>query len=538
MINIEEFKKIRRENHLIVLDTNILLELYRQPANISIDVIDVLERIIDKIYIPRQVYNEYIKNYQTICGSEKKKYQRVSTELSQEVRKFQESIDAKIREYRKHNYTDIVELQNNLNNKLIEITAIVDEYVNSHKEEIDFNLEFLENDKVKEFVERLKNQNCIGDDISFSGKIKILNEGKIRYDNLIPPGYLDSEKEGMDKFGDLFVWKDMISIAKNKNANLIFVCNDFKEDWWEKDKETLIDLRKELCKEFKESNYFLDIHFLTLEKFFSYITEELKMGKSKSALQLSAEEDAKIMLSDYDEAIYQKIVEYLVTLDIEEELNEKLIDAEEEDIYWDIWDVSVDKDNKKIIYYVNLAISVIANLTYQEDGNYPIDVGVIAIDMEGKLEIEKEEYATSSELRAITVEKNDILHIEPEVWNYISKSYYGKPCKSIIATCRNLEKSLRKIAYFNENMKKVKDNPIMQKLLQNIEKLKDSMDYIGDFSTIISPTELIDKLNTISKESTPLYVIKEQPQSFALLQKVDEYIKENDGELKSKNESD
>ena len=32
MISIDDFKQIRTTRHLIVLDTNILLELYRQPA--------------------------------------------------------------------------------------------------------------------------------------------------------------------------------------------------------------------------------------------------------------------------------------------------------------------------------------------------------------------------------------------------------------------------------------------------------------------------------------------------------------------------
>lgn len=52
MISIDDFKKIRTERHLIVLDTNILLELYRQPANISLDVIEALKQVIGDLFIP------------------------------------------------------------------------------------------------------------------------------------------------------------------------------------------------------------------------------------------------------------------------------------------------------------------------------------------------------------------------------------------------------------------------------------------------------------------------------------------------------
>lgn len=55
MIDIEMFKEIRKSKHLIIFDTNVLLELYRMPANISIDVINVLEKAKNQIYIPHRV---------------------------------------------------------------------------------------------------------------------------------------------------------------------------------------------------------------------------------------------------------------------------------------------------------------------------------------------------------------------------------------------------------------------------------------------------------------------------------------------------
>ena len=79
----------------------------------------------------------------------------------------------------------------------------------------------------------------------FQKKLLTLQEGQIRYDNLIPPGFRDSAKVGEAKYGDLFVWKDIIAIAKEKNTNIIFVCNDTKEDWWEKNKD--IPIKNSSC---------------------------------------------------------------------------------------------------------------------------------------------------------------------------------------------------------------------------------------------------------------------------------------------------
>ena len=80
----------------------------------------------------------------------------------------------------------------------------------------------------------------------------------------------------------------------------------------EKNQDTPIDLRKELDDEFKEINPSLSINFMTLDKFFSYLAEELKLGKSKSALQLSALDDIKNILVNYKDKIYQNIDEYLI----------------------------------------------------------------------------------------------------------------------------------------------------------------------------------------------------------------------------------
>ena len=452
MINIEKFQEIRSSEHIIVLDTTVLLELYRQPANISLDVISALKRILTNIYIPRQVYEEYLKNYHKICGDEKKKYKKVTKELSDSLKKLQNDIEKKVGEYRKHNYTDISKLQNNLNEKIKDTQNIITEFEKSHHAEIQLNINFLQNDKVKEFVDLLLNQGSIGQKIPFSKKILLLQEGQVRYDNLIPPGFHDSAKNGEAKYGDLFVWKDIITIAKEKNTNIIFVCNDTKEDWWEKNKDTPIDLRQELNEEFKETNPSLSIHFLTLDKFFSYLAEELKLGKSKSALQLSALDDTREMLANYEDKISQSIKDDLMTINIDEELDEDFLETGDENIYWSITDVSVEKENKNITYYVNLDISVLADLIYQEDGGYPYDAGKVALALIEKIEISMEEYSTDSEIKTISVEKSDISHIEPEAWSIVKHMENQNTCKDIIAASKNVTKIQENVEQFNNTV--------------------------------------------------------------------------------------
>lgn len=440
MITNDEFKKVRTERHLIVLDTNILLELYRQPANISFDVISALKQAMDNLYISRQVYEEYLRNYQSICGGEKKKYQKVSRELSESVRKLQDDIDIKTTEYRKHNYTDITQLQDDLNQKISDIQEIINTYEKKHKKEIQLNLDFLVNDKVKEFVDLVEANGKIELPIPFSQKLATLQEGQVRFDNLIPPGFRDCEKAGTDKYGDLFVWKSILKVAKEKNFNIVFVCNDVKEDWWEKDGDNPVDLRKELLDEFKEQNPFLKINFLTFDKFFSYLSEELHIGNSKSALQLSAADDARRLVDHFYDEIHDKVGEFLITIDVEKEIDEEFIETNDEEIYWEIEDVSIEKEGKIITYYINLCISTLVDLIFQEPDEYPYPAGKEAIDINGKLEITKEEYATTSNINKIDINLVEMRHIEPEVWSIITGAKEGMSCKRLIKANDALER--------------------------------------------------------------------------------------------------
>lgn len=445
MINIEEFKKIRTQNYMIVLDTNIFLELYRQPANISLDIIQALKQVRDHLFIPRQVYDEYIKNYQTVCGSEKKKYQKVSKELSESIRKLQEDIHTKMNEYRKHNYTDISKLQNDLNEKIANIQDIIKIFEAGHQEEKKISMDFLDHDKVKEFLDFLLKKGRVEDSLTYSEKLEIFKEGQLRFELLLPPGYMDDQKEGIDKYGDLLVWKSIIRVAKKTNSNIIFVCNDLKEDWWHKKGEIPMDLREELLEEFKEQNPFLDVHFLTLDKFFSYLSEELQIGNSKSALQLSAVEDARNLLEKYNKKIRKKVLNFLKTIDFEKENGESVKFCGEK-VYWNIENVSVEKEEKIITYYINLGISMLIDLISDkedEDSNF---LGEQVLDITGEIVLTKEEYSTVTNIEKLDLAMNDTRQIEPEIWNAIKNE--NMSAKQLIKENDGLEQQKNTLKLF------------------------------------------------------------------------------------------
>lgn len=61
-------------------------------------------------------------------------------------------------------------------------------------------------------------------------------EGENRYKKEVPPGFKDAKnKDGVRKFSDLILWKEILRFAAKEKKNVIFVTDDVKADWWETD---------------------------------------------------------------------------------------------------------------------------------------------------------------------------------------------------------------------------------------------------------------------------------------------------------------
>ena len=128
------------------------------------------------------------------------------------------------------------------------------------------------------------------------------------------------------------------------------------------------------------------------------------------------------------------------------------LETGDENIYWSIADVSVDKENKNIIYYVNLDISVLADLIHQEADDSPYAVGKIALALIGHIKVSMEEYSKISEIKALDIEKSDILHIEPEAWSIVKHMENQNTCKDIIAASKNITKIHENVEQFNNTV--------------------------------------------------------------------------------------
>ena len=81
----------------------------------------------------------------------------------------------------------------------------------------------------------------------------ICEEGKSRYAQSIPPGFEDAKnKNGIEMYNDLIIWKETLAFCMKLNADLIFVTDDVKKDWWIQKPNQIDIFHEELVKEFEK----------------------------------------------------------------------------------------------------------------------------------------------------------------------------------------------------------------------------------------------------------------------------------------------
>ncbi len=221
------------DDSLITFDTNVLLGLYRTSPKLSDLFFELSSKIKERIFIPHQVALEFHRNRYNIITDN---YTQLAS-LLKEIHKFEKELKSS----KFYNYLSTKtrkEIDLDLANKKTKITEREAYFKQLEKNDIIYSkLNIL----LKNKIENKPNEETI---------YSIYKEGKDRYAKKIPPGYEDDSKEIGKKFGDLLIWKEIISKSKKEKKDIIFITNEKKEDWlWVLKDKKRIGPRPELKEE-------------------------------------------------------------------------------------------------------------------------------------------------------------------------------------------------------------------------------------------------------------------------------------------------
>ena len=249
---------------IVVPDTNALLKEFRRAPAESSELLEILEKLSNKIWIPRQFWNEY---------------QRRIPEIRNDISKEYRTVGGNLQSYRDKTKNTLIHLSDRYSlviagyipqiNELFH--DIISDVLNSSKEHIK---SFFEHD-IDVRIARLLDGN-VGDPFPQSRLDSIYTEGKFRYDNKIPPGFKDIRKSEPDCYGDLVAWKQIIEYADEIKRPVIMITDDSSgEDWFYKSKGEPSGPRRELVQEIHDEAG-VDFYLYTSEQFLQLARMYLK----------------------------------------------------------------------------------------------------------------------------------------------------------------------------------------------------------------------------------------------------------------------
>ncbi len=353
----EKIKNILDNGGIIVLDTNVYLNIYDRSPEYSDFSLRVLEIIKNSILLPSTVVREFTRNHRECFGRQRKKIEKACTKLVDQLNTTKTKIDNQCQVIKTFEFPDIDNIQNRINALLDDAISVVNEYSEEHQilEIInDFNMK---EDSVCRFVYWLIANGKILPEFNVDSIYELTQAADRRYEKSVPPGFKDRDKnEGLHKYGDYFIWEQVLRWAAQKKAPVIFVTDDVKSDWYESNGTELV-FHSILCEEFK-NRVGTDFIGMNSREFFSAIAS-LNGIEKPNALVCALEFTSK------------KYVEELVDRDVIYDCLEQLLYSGENYVDMDSLSASATEglevsDDLEDVEFVGYEVGIINNgeITY------------------------------------------------------------------------------------------------------------------------------------------------------------------------------
>jgi hypothetical protein len=338
------------DDTLFVFDTNTLLNLYSYAEQTRNDFFKILDNIEAKIWIPHQVALEYqmrrlsiIRNEKDIFSKINKHLVKIDDVLTKDFKQL--SLDKRLPTL--HTKTDKFhsDLKKLISSYRRSVTTLDNKQPNVRS-----------HDKIRDRIDELFTDKVGSKPTEQKWLDDLYKDGKVRYENKMPPGYKDANKSKQSnnkfqfsglsfqrEYGDLILWKQLLEHAKMNEGikSVIFISDDAKEDWWyiidaqgEKTIGPRAELRQEICEEsdidlftiLNTSDFLksgknllnIDVNEMSVTEALDTFSENLNKSEVISHNQALAqaltkyEELDNIKSTNYDDIFSNKVRNYLI----------------------------------------------------------------------------------------------------------------------------------------------------------------------------------------------------------------------------------
>lgn len=270
------------ENKIIILDTNVLLHIYLCSPDISEFAIKCLNAAKNDIVIPQTVSIEYKRHQNKEFKKMKDKISSTRDYTDKQLKCIRERLAGVCNELKKLQLPDVELIDDVIDEKWSDIQKEFENYFDGRESVLTMLANaWGDTDKVLEFYKELEKAGNIMPPIDQVELYRLCDTAEKRYEKNTPPGYKDKDKKGkgLRKYGDYLIWWEIIRHAKRKQADVLFVTDDVKEDWCTKSDNGNVCLREELLKDFSQKTK-KTIKRIDSKELYNLVAERFGINKS------------------------------------------------------------------------------------------------------------------------------------------------------------------------------------------------------------------------------------------------------------------
>ncbi|UXI81800.1 PIN-like domain-containing protein [Streptomyces vinaceusdrappus] len=241
---------------MVVLDTNVLLNLYRSNERTRQDTLAVLTKLRDRLWVPHQVLTEFWRNREqkSVRHHHSAKAKETSAALDKARRSAQDAVERWLKDVRLKEDEDVTRQIREGLDVLAQSMDLLREVIDgqAQRDALAGTAETHTDPVLSELESLLRGR--IGEPLSEDEYDKAVQEAVKRADDEIPPGYEDFRNKPPEQAaGDYLLWVQLLKEAAQRDCDVLLVTGDVKRDWWQpRDMDIQARPRAELVAELRE----------------------------------------------------------------------------------------------------------------------------------------------------------------------------------------------------------------------------------------------------------------------------------------------
>lgn len=290
---------------LIVLDANVLLDLYRYHPETRQELLNVLDQLSERLWIPNQAMAEFWAGREAVLEDASDIMGTVSA-----LDKFGNQYMSRVREW-----ANRAGLRDRAADSLVEISksAFDATIVKIRSLAGDKALKIAKDTANDHVVIRLDSilQGRVGNPLSGERKRAAINqEAPQRFADKQPPGYKDANKTNGNPVGDYLIWIETLEEAARLKVDVLFVTGDTKEDWWRQERGQAKGPHPQLAEEMRKVAG-VRLFMLRPASFLKHAGDLLQVKVSPESVQDAQRVSAQLDIRKYALNVEIELVEKL-----------------------------------------------------------------------------------------------------------------------------------------------------------------------------------------------------------------------------------